>query len=1127
MNAPFTNASFQVRQLAQYGRTDAAIPGTVTLMQMGEAGTPYASILTRDLVTSALAGGGDFNLLAGSGSIVFGFDQGAGAVTLSVVQGELQVSPSLRTSKLDAAFVNAASVTVNGSPVVTQAQLSATPIVSSFNFRSGDVQLELPDVLRAGGAPIRDAHFGGWITAPSVWDTRANDDTVATTNWVHRLLCTGAVTSFNGRTGNVILTTADVNWAYYQPGANPTAPSPVLGDSSNRIATTSFVDESIADAVFTGTPGAPGAPGAAGPAGPAGPAGAGFGVNINTLTSSPLVGDGVTSNIPQLQSLQPVMQSVGMEFPVRVTLTVGSPTVVTLNPVSGISNVHLLKPNQAFYFIVSSGGSLPSGITVNTPYYITSANMTATTFTFSATNNYGPTVVEGAPVNTTGSATGTVSIVLTGRDVNISIPPGAYTTGGTAQNLTPNGMSRVRYWAYGAIFDANIYVGPPTGNAYIGNAANWQAYIFDLVKTTPFNEAVPMIDGTITLNTIANAVNYFVGQWISIFGLDVQSAYNHFQSGPPNNQYHEYKRIKAINTSTGVITVDGPLKWVYLTTYPNLINTPPSGGPPASGLIGGGTALIAPMHPCWDMEVEVRGARWVASGVGTLARRTSYIDCVFEGYGSTPGIVVPSVSRAFIVKNCRFTGIPVSGYGQLQVDKMLEYVEFDNCWCGDRFQIQIPSVSLHTMLLKSSTIPQVSGSPRAMRISDCHMDWLQIGPMFGATAGVEIENSRVVLFDIMNRSDDSGSGTAGVNNDMQFVPNWTFSGGTFTRNISALPGNQPLTWQIPGAKLFFTDASAAVYKYFQNMGSPFTILNTYMDGSGNFSFDTTLQAVPTRQTQAAVTLTVASPGVVNWTAHGLAANTPVMFTIASGGTWPTGIQNSTIYYVSAPLTNSFNISATSGGGAINFTGTTSGAVTAYGNPLCFRIHPCPRFTGINNSGSLNLIDMNGAVDEPMFSRMKRAFTGRQLNSIYTGYVQPPVKIWGSLVSMTVNVVKAATTGTLNFNCPGFTQPNLTLSTFNQTIDLTQVGKRVITNTAVTGSLGTDVIAAYPDWIAGPMSFTPSAASTLINSALVLFEIQTDQGITRFSNMHGGPGGPAGVTPVWSYSDAGIVHTYGV
>jgi hypothetical protein len=128
--------------------------------------------------------------------------------------------------------------------------------------------------------------------------------------------------------------------------------------------------------------------------------------------------------------------------------------------------------------------------------------------------------------------------------------------------------------------------------------------------------------------------------------------------------------------------------------------------------------------------------------------------------------------------------------------------------------------------------------------------------------------------------------------------------------------------------------------------------------------------------------------------------------------------------------------------------------------------------------------------------------------------------------MTVNVRKAATAGTLNINCPGFTQPALTLNTFNQTIDLTQVGKRVVTNAAITGSLGTDVITAYADWIAGPLIFMwTGSPATIAASAIVEFEIYTDQGIARFGTIYGAPASPVG-SFVWQWNDSGVTQQYG-
>ena len=79
-----------------------------------------------------------------------------------------------------------------------------------------------------------------------------------------------------------------------------------------------------------------------------------------------------------------------------------------------------------------------------------------------------------------------------------------------------------------------------------------------------------------------------------------------------------------------------------------------------------------------------------------------------------------------------------------------------------------------------------------------------------------------------------------------------------------------------------------------------------------------------------VTASIASPCVVGWTAHGLAANTPILF--QTSGALPTGLTAGTIYYVLAPLTNSFNVSATAGGAAINTTDMQSGVHTATANP---------------------------------------------------------------------------------------------------------------------------------------------------------------------------------------------------
>jgi PKD repeat protein len=77
--------------------------------------------------------------------------------------------------------------------------------------------------------------------------------------------------------------------------------------------------------------------------------------------------------------------------------------------------------------------------------------------------------------------------------------------------------------------------------------------------------------------------------------------------------------------------------------------------------------------------------------------------------------------------------------------------------------------------------------------------------------------------------------------------------------------------------------------------------------------------------QSTVTITTGSPSFVNWTNHGLAEDTPVMF--GTTGALP-GLKTNTIYFVAQPEANRFRLSATRTGAAINLSGSQSGTHTA-------------------------------------------------------------------------------------------------------------------------------------------------------------------------------------------------------
>ena len=80
-----------------------------------------------------------------------------------------------------------------------------------------------------------------------------------------------------------------------------------------------------------------------------------------------------------------------------------------------------------------------------------------------------------------------------------------------------------------------------------------------------------------------------------------------------------------------------------------------------------------------------------------------------------------------------------------------------------------------------------------------------------------------------------------------------------------------------------------------------------------------------------VTLTIANPGVVNWTSHGFLGGERVMFqaSVNTGGFLCSGIAVNTWYYVKYINANSFNVSNSYNGGNIQFTGSTGGTIWCY------------------------------------------------------------------------------------------------------------------------------------------------------------------------------------------------------
>lgn len=133
---------------------------------------------------------------------------------------------------------------------------------------------------------------------------------------------------------------------------------------------------------------------------------------------------------------------------------------------------------------------------------------------------------------------------------------------------------------------------------------------------------------------------------------------------------------------------------------------------------------------------------------------------------------------------------------------------------------------------------------------------------------------------------------------------------------------------------------------FAGLTAPASWLLTYGQAVSRTTYAALLAAITT---SAVVTITIATPGVVTWTGHTLVNGDKVSF--ETTGALPTGLSVGTDYYVVNAASNTFQVSATVGGGAIATSGSQTGTQTCRYNP-----YGCG-----NGTTTFNVPDMRGRV----------------------------------------------------------------------------------------------------------------------------------------------------------------------
>ena len=210
----------------------------------------------------------------------------------------------------------------------------------------------------------------------------------------------------------------------------------------------------------------------------------------------------------------------------------------------------------------------------------------------------------------------------------------------------------------------------------------------------------------------------------------------------------------------------------------------------------------------------------------------------------------------------------------------------------------IPPISITDAMLTSSTVAEPNGAEQ---------EW--------SATTLYAADEEVIISTL--------SSTVTITNSSPCVISWAANNlavGTMVTltTTGALPGGL----QVDTIYYVLTRLTSGTFTVSETLGGP--ALSTTSAGSGTHTATARVHGKFTAlvgQTSP-VTITIATPGVVTWVNHGLAANTPVVFTTT--GAMPTGITAGTTYYVISPIQNEFNVATSPGGAAINTTGTQSG-----------------------------------------------------------------------------------------------------------------------------------------------------------------------------------------------------------
>jgi hypothetical protein len=331
-----------------------------------------------------------------------------------------------------------------------------------------------------------------------------------------------------------------------------------------------------------------------------------------------------------------------------------------------------------------------------------------------------------------------------------------------------------------------------------GIAAGFNVAGIGVVEDDPTKQALiesASIGATsVRLKTPSEHTRFVVNQWICVAGFDLQGG----GSSPPNPAFHDYRKITAINTSTGDISFSTGLANQYLSTWPSY-----STGQPV--------ATIYAMPYVWDLDLTINGLTIDQVNVQTYCKARKY---TWNGGGALGG-------NGLIPSQCdeiNWIDFDQSSANQ-EVDKLVTTL---NITRGDYRIFQFISMTgPANMFVTDAHVDAYNGTPRRLTIDGGTTDSLSIGVSgYGRTDQISVTDC--IIGEIAINPVVEPGGPLGVDSK------YTISGGV----ISYEDDGVPLAWAVPGTNLVFRGQ----YTF---EGSPFQVTGVTQD-SGFTRVHTTL-----------------------------------------------------------------------------------------------------------------------------------------------------------------------------------------------------------------------------------------------------------------------------------------------